>query len=499
LYDISILLKTSQDNINKALNYNPGEQKEKKVEVVVDSFPSLSLLSLASHPVEKAIANNRVSTRKKRSRGVDITHMVVQSKTDTQKQKHAEAGKVMVAKKEAATEDNELRTDVFTEMAAMQSEDKRVKAAATKKLKWTRRCKANFHLDGHKEGTWKKVNKCRYGNSCGFAHNQKQLEGSLRTSVCSFDGGRGNCRKPDTCAFIHTLRATMACECGHGKCSCPRRAENDAEYLVRTGRVLGKYYPRGAKIVKEPRRRENRPSTRPSTRPSRQIRSAPSSAPVAKTWGKASVRQIKSGGRAVVKSPMAIRSESEARMAEAKKLKDAQKGERTVVKIMDKDGFEMVVKNPTKAIRGIVKAQGVIRAHLYRCLFYLYEKEELTKARDNMKYEKRCMELAALHRETIERVDTEIVAVEKPTKSFKWSPPVKAAVKKVVVEAVMTIQSLLTEFRLNATVMSQLVEMGAESPQDILDMDVDDIKGLGLKNLETKRFGKMYDYFEANY
>ena len=150
---------------------------------------------------------------------------------------------------------------------------------------------------------------------------------------------------------------------------------------------------------------------------------------------------------------------------------------------------------------GIVKAQGVIRAHLYRCLFYLYEKEELTKARDTMKYEKRCMELAALHRETIERADTEIVVVEKPVESFNWSPPVKAAVKKVVVveaTAVMTIQSLLTEFRLNASVMAQLVEMGAESPQDILDMDVDDIKGLGLKNLETKRFGKMYDYIEAN-
>jgi hypothetical protein len=492
LDDISILLKTSQDTINKALNYKPGEQKEEPVlveEKVVDSFPSLSE-ALASHPVDKAIDNNRVSTRKKRGRGVDITHMFVQSKTDTQKQKHVEAGKVMVAKKEAATEDNELRTDVFTEMAAMQSEDKRVKAAATKKLKWTRRCKANFNLDGYKEGTWKKANKCRYGNSCGFAHNQQQLEGALRTSVCSFDGGRGNCRKPDTCAFIHTLRATMACECGHGKCTCPRRAENDAEYLTRTGRVLGKYYPRGAKIVKEPRR------SRPS-RQSRPIRSAS----VVNKWGSA----IGRNNQAVVKSPATIRREREAKMAAAKKLKDAQQASQQSVKIMDKDGFEMVIKNPTKAISGIVKAQGVIRAHLYRCAFYLYEKEELTLARDELVREKRCMELAALHRAESERVETERVAVVE-VQPFNWSPPVKAivveaAVKKVVVEAataVMTIQSLLTEFRLNASVMAQLVEMGAESPQDILDMDVDDIKGLGLKNLETKRFGKMYDYIEAN-
>ena len=497
-------MKTSQDNINKALNYNPGEQKEEPVlveEKVVDSFPSLSE-SLASHPVDKAIANNQVSTRKKRNRGVDITHMFVQSKTDTQKQKHVEAGKMMMAKKEAATEDNELRTDVFTEMAAMHSEDKRVKAAATKKLKWTRRCKANFNFVGFKEGTWKKANKCRYGNSCGFAHNQQQLESSLRTSVCSFDGGRGNCRKPDTCTFIHTLRATMACECGHGKCSCPRRAENDEEYLTRTGRVLGKYYPRGAKIVKEPRRsRPSRTSRSLSTRPSRPshpIRPAS----VVNKWGNSGSRNTQS----VVKSPATIRRERNEKMAAEKKFKDAQKASQQSVKIMDKEGFEMVIKNPTKVIGGIVKAQGVIRAHLYRCLFYLYEKEELTKARDELAREKRCMELAALHRAEIERAEIERVAVVE-VQPFNWSPPVKAIVveaevKKVVVEvasAVMTIQSLLTEFRLNASVMQQLVEIGAESPQDIIDMDVDDIKSLGLKNLETKRFVKMYDYIEANY
>jgi hypothetical protein len=401
----------------------------------------------------------------------------------------------MVAKKEAAVEDNEIRTDVFTEMAAMQSEDKRVKAAATKKLKWTRRCKANFNLDGFKEGTWKKANKCRYGNSCGFAHTQQQLEGALRTSVCSFDGGRGSCRKPDTCAFIHTLRATMACECGHGKCSCPRRAENDAEYLTRTGRVLGKYYPRGAKIVKEPRRsRQSRPS-----RPSRPIGA---STPFTNKWGNSGSRQRTT----VVKSPATIRREREEKIAAAKKFKEAQQASQQSMKIMDNDGFEMVIKNPTKVIGGIVKAQGVIRAHLYRCAFYLYAKEELTLARDELVSEKRCMELAALHRAESERVETERVAVVE-VQQFNWSPPVKAivveaVVKKVVVPvatAVMTIQSLLTEFRLNASVMQQLVEMGAESPQDILDMDVDDIKGLGLKNLETKRFGKMYDYIEANY
>jgi len=223
---------------------------------------------------------------------------------------------------------------------------------------------------------------------------------------------------------------------------------------------------------------------------------------VVNKWGSA----IGRNNQAVVKSPATIRRERVEKMAAAKKLKDAQQGERTVAKIMDKDGFEMVIKNPTKAISGIVKAQGVIRAHLYRCAFYLYEKEELTLARDELVREKRCMELAALHRAESERVETERVAVVE-VQPFNWSPPVKAIVveaevNKVVVEvaaAVMTIQSLLTEFRLNASVMQQLVEIGAESPQDILDMDVDDIKGLGLKNLETKRFGKMYDYIEANY
>ena len=129
--------------------------------------------------------------------------------------------------KEEKQHENMRRTAVMQMMQDRQSEDRMVKELANKPLRFTRRCRGAFDFN---KGTWKKRSNCKHRH-CKFAHSQKQLEKGIRGCICSFDGGLGKCRKPHTCAFIHTVNN------GEGL----RRVETDEEYYQRTGYRIGEY------------------------------------------------------------------------------------------------------------------------------------------------------------------------------------------------------------------------------------------------------------------
>ena len=154
---------------------------------------------------------------------VDVTHLFFKS----QREQHEEVKKKVAILKEEKKQENVRRTAVLQMMQDRQSEDRKVKQLANKPLRFTRRCRGAFNFT---TGKWKQHSNCRHRH-CKFAHSQKQLEHGIRGCICSFDGGRGKCRKPHTCTFIHTV------DNGDGL----RRVETDDEYYQRTGYRIGEY------------------------------------------------------------------------------------------------------------------------------------------------------------------------------------------------------------------------------------------------------------------
>ena len=50
------------------------------------------------------------------------------------------------------------------------------------------------------------------------------------------------------------------------------------------------------------------------------------------------------------------------------------------------------------------------------------------------------------------------------------------------------LRAWLADIRVNSSVIGQLVELGAETVEDLVDLDAEDITSLDLKKLELKRF-----------
>ena len=71
---------------------------------------------------------------------------------------------------------------------------------------------------------------CRHGDRCGFAHSKEQYVEALLNTLCSWDLGRGACRKTRHCTWLHSIRDRSSGE---------YRKETIDEYWQRTGKILG--------------------------------------------------------------------------------------------------------------------------------------------------------------------------------------------------------------------------------------------------------------------
>jgi hypothetical protein len=325
-------------------------------------------------------------------------------------------------------------------------------------------------------GQWKKKIDCTHPR-CLFAHSQEQLVKALRGCICTFDGGKGKCRKPSTCTFLHTVRATEE-SCGKSSylCKCPRRIETDEEYKARTGFELGEFRDRRSKgkLTKAPTR-TGRVSQKPVSKP----------------------RQHSGLTRATLKVTGAVSFAAITNRAKEKRKANP------VLK--DSEGFTIDPRKyksggAKKVVASITKVQAIFRGSKERVGFSerlaAFRQERAEIAREQ------AMRKAAEEHENRARA--------KQSSGFNWKPKKEAVevVKPVVkakgpmthgevVKKVHTIATLLSEFRLNAEVAGKLAEIGAEEVDDLKDMEKEDVADLGLKKLEQKRFLKLLDFIKA--
>ena len=465
--------------ISQAVAFKPQPKVEKKADFPeLGSFPKLNA----------AIATGRVTTQRgepgkgkkamrRRAHGVDVTHLFFSGRQEAKQEAVREAKQAQEAVKEVKVAENARRTDILKMMEARQSEDARVKALANKPLHFTRRCRGAFNMA---TGQWKKKVDCTHPR-CLFAHSQKQLTEALRGCICTFDGGKGKCRKPATCTFLHTVRATED-SCGKSSylCKCPRRVETDEEYQSRTGFALGEFRDRRSKgnLAKAPTRvsgarafgaRRTMPSqTRRPVNRQTGFRSKQHSGPTrdtVKVTGTMSFAAITA--RAKEKKATPVLKDSEGFTIDPRKYKSGVK----------------------KVVASITKVQAIFRGNKDRIGFsdrlVAFRQERAEIAREQ------AMRKAAEEHEKRARVNQ--------SSGFNWKPTraVVKVVKPVVKASVHTITTLLSEFRLNADVAGKLVQIGAEDVADLKDMEVEDVADLGLKKLEQKRFLKLLDFIKA--
>lgn len=465
--------------ISQAVAFKPQKVAEKKADFPeLGNFPKL----------DAAIATGRVTTQRgqpskgkkamrRRAHGVDVTHLFFSGRQEAKQEAVREAKHAQEAVKEVKVAENARRTDILKMMEARQSEDTRVKALANKPLHFTRRCRGAFNMA---TGQWKKKVDCTHPR-CLFAHSQKQLIEALRGCICTFDGGKGKCRKSATCTFLHTVRATED-SCGKSSylCKCPRRAETDEEYQARTGFALGEFRDRRSKgnLAKAPTRVSRRTMPSQTRRPvNRQtgFRSKQRTGPTRdalKVTGTMSFASITA--RAKEKKATPVLKDSEGFTIDPRKYKSGAK----------------------KVVASIIKVQAIFRGNKKRVGFsdrlVAFRQERAEIAREQ------AMRKAAEEHEKRARA--------KQSSGFNWKPTPKTAVKVVKVvkvakpevkATVHTITTLLSEFRLNADVAGKLVQIGAEDVADLKDMEVEDVADLGLKKLEQKRFLKLLDFIKA--
>jgi len=469
-------------DITRAVAFKPQPKVEKKADFPeLESFPKL----------DEAIIAGRVNTQRgqpgkgkkatrRRATGVDVTHLFFAGRQEAKEQATRDAKEAQDAIKEVKAAENARRTDILKMMAARQSEDARVKALANKPLHYTRRCRGAFNMA---TGQWKKKIDCTHPR-CLFAHSQEQLVKALRGCICTFDGGKGKCRKPSTCTFLHTVSATEE-SCGKSSylCKCPRRIETDEEYMARTGFALGEFRDRRSKgrLTKAPTR-AGRVSQKPVSKP----------------------RQHSGHTRATLKVTGAVSFAAITNRAKEKRKANP------VLK--DSEGFTIDPRkyksDAKKVVASIAKVQAIFRGNKERVGFSerleAFRQERAEIAREQ------AMRKAAEEHENRVRA--------KQSSGFNWKPTISKcrakAVKAVevvkpvvkakgpmthgeVVKKVHTITTLLSEFRLNAEVAGKLAEIGAEEVDDLKDMETEDVADLGLKKLEQKRFLKLLDFIKA--
>jgi len=460
---IAKIQQTENLAISQAVAFKPQKEVEKKA-----NFPELG-----SFPkLDAAISTGRVTTQRgqpgkgkkamrRRAHGVDVTHLFFAGRQEAKQEAVRDAKKAQEAVKEVKVAENARRTDILKMMEARQSEDARVKALANKPLHFTRRCRGAFNMA---TGQWKKKVDCTHPR-CLFAHSQKQLIEALRGCICTFDGGKGKCRKPATCTFLHTVRATED-SCGKSSylCKCPRRAETDEEYKARTGFALGEFRDRRSKgnLAKVPTR---------THRVGQKLRSKP--------------RQHSGPNRATLKVTGSM--SFAAITARAKEKKKAN----PVLK--DSEGFTIDPRRyrggSKKVVASITKVQAIFRGNKGRVGFSdrlaAFRQERAEIAREQ------AMRKAAEEHEKRARAQQ--------SSGFNWKPTPKVVkvVKPEVKTTVHTITTLLSEFRLNAEVAAKLAQIGAEDVADLKDMETGDVGDLGLKKLEQKRFLKLLAFIKA--
>jgi len=444
----------------RAVAFKPQPKVEKKADFPeLESFPKL----------DEAIIAGRVNTQRgqpgkgkkatrRRATGVDVTHLFFAGRQEAKEQATRDAKEAQDAIKEVKAAENARRTDILKMMAARQSEDARVKALANKPLHYTRRCRGAFNMA---TGQWKKKIDCTHPR-CLFAHSQEQLVKALRGCICTFDGGKGKCRKPSTCTFLHTVSATEE-SCGKSSylCKCPRRIETDEEYMARTGFALGEFRDRRSKgrLTKAPTR-TGRVSQKPVSKP----------------------RQHSGPTRATLKVTGAVSFAAITNRAKEKRKANP------VLK--DSEGFTIDPRkyksDAKKVVASIAKVQAIFRGNKERVGFSerleAFRQERAEIAREQ------AMRKAAEEHENRVRA--------KQSSGFNWKPTISKcrakAVKAVevvkpvvkakgpmthgeVVKKVHTITTLLSEFRLNAEVAGKLAEIGAEEVDDLKDMETEDV------------------------
>ena len=449
--------------ISQAVAFKPQKVAEKKADFPeLGSFPKL----------DAAIATGRVTTQRgqpgkgkktmrRRAHGVDVTHLFFAGRQEAKQEAARDAKKAQEEVKEVKAAENARRTDILKMMEARQSEDARVKALANKPLHFTRRCRGAFNMA---TGQWKKKVDCTHPR-CLFAHSQEQLVKALRGCICTFDGGKGKCRKPATCTFLHTVRATED-SCGKSPylCKCPRRAETDEEYKARTGFALGEFRDRRSKgkLTKAPTR-THRVGQKPRSNPRQH--SGPTRATL-KVKGTMSFAAITTRAMEKKKANPVLK-DSEGFTIDPRKYKSGSK----------------------KVVASIAKIQAIFRGNKERVGFSdrlaAFRQERAEIAREQ------AMRKAAEEHEKRARA--------KQASGFNWKPAPKVVkvVKPEVKAAVHTITTLLSEFRLNAEVAAKLAEIGAEDVADLKDMETEDVTDLGLKKLEQKRFLKLLAFIKA--
>ena len=59
------------------------------------------------------------------------------------------------------------------------------------------------------------------------------------------------------------------------------------------------------------------------------------------------------------------------------------------------------------------------------------------------------------------------------------------------------LRAWLVDIRVHSPVIGQLVELGAETVEDLVDLDADDITSLDLKKLELKRFTAAIEHLKG--
>jgi len=435
------------------------KQPVKKPETTMDS----KLAAALSQPAKKS------------RRGRDMTAFFFQSQQDAKKAQLVEQGKIQEKRKAAAIANNERRTAAFE---AFKHRGAGGKDAG--RNKHTKACKHAIDANGN----WLAKHKCTRGSKCGFAHNGEELAAGRIALGCLFDP---NCRKMD---FPATK--SRRCWCVHKvKDGENTRPESPEEYFERTGRnitdplqrqriqiSMQKKCPVASKPL--PRRPTDIVSMKVSAAV---LESRKKQAEVAKKHEKPKSAWESRSRKAAVRKPSSFKQRINRVLAESPAIKFTRKGGDLTIKnstgfvVSVGKGKQRATQHGAKIFNGIVRFQAQIRKLNAKAAMVPIRAEH--KARQaELEAERRFRAAADAH-----------VTKHRAKAPVKTAKPVAAAKAKPVVVAthVSDLTRFCTEFKWTQ-ILPQLIELGAESVEDLNDLDDEDFASLGLKKLAKKRF-----------
>jgi len=418
--------------------------------------------------VDSKLAAALAQPAKKSRRGRDMTAFFFQSRQDAKKTQLVEQGKLQEQRKAAAIAKNAERTAAF--------EAFKHRGAGGKDAGRNKHTKACHHaIDAN--GNWLAKHKCSRGDKCGFAHSGEQLAAGRIALGCLFGL---NCRK-----MSFPANKAKRCWCVHQvKDGENMRPESAEEYFERTGRNMTDPLKRQriqismqktCKVAR-PQRLPAKPSDMMTMKVSAAtIESRKKQAQVAKKNEKPrSAWQSRKSKAAVARKPSSFRQRINRVLRETPATKFTRKGGDLTIK--NADGFVVSVgKGKQRAkqhgaaiFNGIVKFQAQFRrTKAQAAMVHIRAEHKARKA--ELEAEKRFRAAADAH-----------------AAKHKAKQPVVA---KAVVAAVATddLTRFCTEFKWTQ-ILPQLIELGAETVEDLKDLDEEDFASLGLKKLAKKRF-----------